>query len=420
MNRLEKSIHQLHQLSLYALFTMPVLPNLWSSIIIACFVILSLTRAVIFKKGSFNFGYFFLSAAIYAVYILSLSYSTNIHYALKKLSTGLPILLLPFAFALFDTALIAYCKRYLKDFLKTYVAAVILLITASIYTLYDAYGMDQLVHADPSFLHKTPVLHHMDSLYLSMHVSIALVVMSYLFYISKKIWKAIAAALVITVLFMMLMYLSFKASIVAFLIGIGVLAILLNKIKLWALFGGGIAIIMALIVFLPGINQKLTSLLIIKDQRHTNLESMVIRDRINECSFEMMPQAGFFGYGIGDGKTQLNTCFKNKNSELDKYSYNTHNQYISLILNVGFIGLMVFILTLGMHLIISLDKKNHLAISISVVFLIWMLAENILERQSGVMFYALFTAFLFRLNFTGSRSTPMVLSHEKVIETFDK
>ena len=129
----------------------------------------------------------------------------------------------------------------------------------------------------------------------------------------------------------------------------------------------------------------------------------------------MLPDAGLFGYGLGDGNHQLINCFERKESHLASMSYNTHNQYVSLLLNIGFIGLIVFLASIFIHTIISLNAKNHLAVAVVIFFAVWMLSENILERQGGVMYFALFTGMLFLINFKFTPKNSNDKSHQDIL-----
>lgn len=413
---MHKWLYQLQMTLLFGLFTLPIWPRMVGSVLIGAFTLVGLATFLLDKKASFRWGYFILSVLLYVMYAVSMIYTTEVSYGLKKMSTGLPLLLIPLTFATFTNHHIVYCKKYLKDFLKLYVLAVGVLICSSTYFLLSEYNWELFIAGERSFLHRLQVWNGMDMLYVSLHVSLALVAITYLFYISKKWWKALIAIGIAGFLFAVLIYLSFKASIVAFLVGAGAMAFLINKPKMWSFFASGLVTVTALIMFSPSMNQKFSELLVLKDQSDRTIQSLEIRDIINECSFEIMPNAGLLGYGIGDGKSALLDCFKDKNSTLFNASYNTHNQYLSIVLNVGFIGLLLFLFTIGIHTVISLNKGGYLAVAVTLFFAVWMLAENILERQDGVMYLSLFLNALYILNFYSGKPKKMVLSHEKIID----
>jgi len=77
--------------------------------------------------------------------------------------------------------------------------------------------------------------------------------------------------------------------------------------------------------------------------------------------------------------------------------YNAHNQFLETALNFGWIGLTLFMSSLIYILWIFYRKKDFLALSILSTLLVFMLTESILQRQSGLVIYALFISlFLYK------------------------
>ncbi|WP_158448956.1 O-antigen ligase family protein [Nonlabens marinus] len=404
---------------LFLLFAMPVIPHFVSSVLIFLFLASSFVSYVKRKNKTFLTSFYFLSTTLFFVYLLSLTYSENLEYAIKKISTALPLIAIPLAFSFFSTEQLNFCRTHLKDYLKTYIAAVGLLIGISTVQLLADHTLVELFNAPRGFYHSLKLLYGMDSLYLSYHLSIAVLFATYLFYISKKFWKAIVAFIILASLFIILLYLGFKAGLIASILSFGIISILTNKWKLWILFASMLTLLIATIIFSPKIADRFSELLIVKNEASIRNTSTV-RSDVNQCTFLLLPEAGFIGYGIGDGKAELQECLSTVNKDLANRSYNTHNQYFSIIVNVGFIGLTLFLGSLFILSIISLNVKNHLAITLAILFAVWMLAENILERQGGIMYFSLFTSFLFVINFKTTRKLPLLLSHEKIMEAINK
>jgi len=67
--------------------------------------------------------------------------------------------------------------------------------------------------------------------------------------------------------------------------------------------------------------------------------------------------------------------------------YNAHNQYLEILLDFGILGLLFFLLMLFYIARLTL-KDNYLSFSILCVFVIFMLTESILERQSGIVLFS--------------------------------
>jgi O-antigen ligase len=100
---------------------------------------------------------------------------------------------------------------------------------------------------------------------------------------------------------------------------------------------------------------------------------------------------------LGDGFNQtqqnLNDCYIISISKKDrlefflKTRFNTHNQYLDLLLSKGIIGLALFL-----FLIYRLSRdniKNINQLNILLVIVLFALIENLLHRQIGVYLFAL-------------------------------
>lgn len=414
------STDRLPLLILYLLFAMPVFPPLASSILLFLFLLSSIFSFAKRKKRTFLSFFFLLSAGLFFAYLWSLTYTSNMQYGFKKISTALSLIILPLSFSTFSKEQLNYCRSRLKDYLKVYINAVGILILTCLIPLLADYGLDELFDESKGFYNNLNILNGMDTLYLSFHTSIAVLFSTYLFYISRKLWNAFFALILVVLFFTILFFLAFKASLIPALLSFGILSILTNKLRLWILFGAGLTLLITMVIFSSQINERFSQLLIVKNTIVNNTDFENVRSNTYNCSIELLPDAGFFGFGIGDGKNELNKCFDSIDSKLSSVSYNTHNQYFSIVTNVGFLGLIIFLGSLFIQSIISLNRKNYLAVTMVVLFTVWMFAENILERQGGVMYFSLFTSFLFVLNFKSPVEDKIVLSHERVMDSLNR
>ncbi|TNJ47046.1 O-antigen ligase family protein [Tamlana fucoidanivorans] len=81
-----------------------------------------------------------------------------------------------------------------------------------------------------------------------------------------------------------------------------------------------------------------------------------------------------------------------KNRFIDK-NYNLHNQYLNELVRGGIIGVILFIYPFTLFLLRSIKEKNLLQVLLLVSILLFLLVENLLERQVGVYSIALFLTF---------------------------
>ncbi len=82
----------------------------------------------------------------------------------------------------------------------------------------------------------------------------------------------------------------------------------------------------------------------------------------------------------------LKTAYINK--------YNAHNQFLEILLDYGLIGLFIFLWALYYQCRLILNSKNYYYVSIYFAVIIFMLTESILERQNGIIIYALFISII--------------------------
>lgn len=137
------------------------------------------------------------------------------------------------------------------------------------------------------------------------------------------------------------------------------------------------------------------------EDNYPNISTEQIRNGIYYCSFEKIKQQPILGYGVGDVDAQLQSCYDSTFTNTDTYkvtSYNSHNQYLKIVLSAGFIGLILFLVSM-LHLIkVSIEHRSVLYVCfVSFVFLNFCF-ENILSRHDGVLFFGFFSALFFFTN----------------------
>jgi len=83
------------------------------------------------------------------------------------------------------------------------------------------------------------------------------------------------------------------------------------------------------------------------------------------------------------------------NSPLSKDSrLRAHNQYLSIAVAFGIVGLVWFLITLFYPIFLCGKSKSYLYVSFLLIAIVSFLTEDTLETQAGVTFYAFFNSFL--------------------------
>ncbi len=98
----------------------------------------------------------------------------------------------------------------------------------------------------------------------------------------------------------------------------------------------------------------------------------------------------WLGVGTGDAASALNAYFSSH--DMAKYAasnLNPHNQFISIYLSNGLLGLGSFLLLLIRPIYLSVQRSNALGALIFFPFVIYGITEVYLGRYQGVVFFAL-------------------------------
>jgi O-antigen ligase len=119
------------------------------------------------------------------------------------------------------------------------------------------------------------------------------------------------------------------------------------------------------------------------------------RYNIYKASFEIIKPNFLFGVGLGDVSNVLNSKLSVLASTLHNdvnynLTYNSHNQYIHILISTGIIGLFLFVFSYFWHLKMIIVSKSKLLFFFILILGINLLFENIFSRFNGAMFAILF------------------------------
>jgi len=183
-----------------------------------------------------------------------------------------------------------------------------------------------------------------------------------------------------------------RVAIVATMLAAMLSLILQKKYRLLAtliLFTGGAAIA-GKDVFFPRLKNAAS---LFSQEQTASAKGSSIRKEIATCSFELLKENWAVGLGSDAVQPALNFCYSMLNShEAIMKSLNTHNEALNLMLTFGVIGLAVLILYFIS--LFRLGYSNPLVLAFTIMLGLQFLTENVLARQHGVFFTALFTAIL--------------------------
>jgi O-antigen ligase len=164
--------------------------------------------------------------------------------------------------------------------------------------------------------------------------------------------------------------------------------------------------ISGLVYFISPINERLKEALNYKGEYPIEKQwgGRALRELKWSCAVELIKKNFWTGVGTGDVQDELDECYKLHNYVPLLYwkdtRYNAHNQYLETFVELGIAGILILICCFGFALIVSMLRKNFLYFILILLFAISCLTESFLERQHGIVFYALFNSLFAFHNFS--------------------
>ena len=126
---------------------------------------------------------------------------------------------------------------------------------------------------------------------------------------------------------------------------------------------------------------------------YINGSSVTMRLEYWKTGWGIFINSPLLGVGTGDIKNEYQIAYKLNNSTLDlKYQRRSHNQYLSVLISLGIIGLFFFLISIFYPFFNYKGEFKFLYSLTLVIFLISMLWEDTIESQAGVTSFALLTS----------------------------
>lgn len=376
---------------------MPLLPNFLRVVVIV--LLLGGVAAGIISKSTLvkpDYKLLILGSFLYLSYVCSLIYTEDLDIGLKKLETGASLIIFPVIFSFFPSKTMQKIRWNLDFFLKIYIGAVSLSFVGSFLYFFGHYKMTLFQHY-PTVIDRFLGPYDIHPIYMSMHGAVAIIFLLYL--MSKKGkgigWFLLYAFNAILLACFMLILIK-KGPIISLVVAAIYFVMFLKSKKLFLILGAVCVLFASVIIFQPTVNAKFSELLEIGSATNKKLTSTNIRLIIYDCSKKAIPEAGFFGFGVGDAKGVLLECYDNTSQTLADSEFNSHNQYLSILLRTGILGLIGFIIFIFTICIESHRNNGFLAITVMLFYLLVMFSENILERENGVIYFCFWTLLLYK------------------------
>ncbi len=125
-----------------------------------------------------------------------------------------------------------------------------------------------------------------------------------------------------------------------------------------------------------------------------NGHSLTQRFEFWKAAFGIIKENFIFGVGTGDIQIAFDQQYVEMDSPLLKeWRLRSHNQYLSITVAFGIVGLIWFLITLFYPMFLLEKNVDYLYCTFLIIALVSFLTEDTLETQAGVTFFAFFNSF---------------------------
>jgi O-antigen ligase len=109
------------------------------------------------------------------------------------------------------------------------------------------------------------------------------------------------------------------------------------------------------------------------------------------CALEIIEDHWVLGVGTGDAESLLVEAYKEHGfEELYNAKLNAHNQYLTLIMRHGLLGVFIILINIILPLYIYIKSRRIEAFLFTFLMTGFFLTENVLGRAQGVIFFSFF------------------------------
>ncbi len=350
--------------------------------------------------------------AFYAVYIIGMSYTENISSGLSQLETKLGLVIFPFLISSYGR------WNWEKRNFLLFVLGVSLLMLALIslgsawHQSYKVSGSIMELMSEFFVYNKLVRFVNIQPLYMSLFVIFFLVGLQLIMIREWNDWgsrKRMLALGLDLFLIAFLLLLSSRTSVVTYFIWavLRTLVLVYQKKQLKESLVMLTVEGMLALILLTQLNVNKTrfseALDPDSDFQTDQYAGRSLRLEKWKCAMEVWRKEPIIGVGTGDENATLLECFKSKNiEEAIRFGYNSHNQYLSTLTQVGIIGLFALLALVLFPLWKGYKERDLMIFAVGMVFLLCMGSETMLSRRIGVLFCSLVLSIWFVAPVMGS------------------
>jgi O-antigen ligase len=371
-----------------------IIPNKFKAYPVFLFLVTAMLSMQSVRLKSLNYRRLFLLSLPFLIFCFSLLYTDNLLKGVSKLSTLSALIAFPLIMLLLQFTGINF-KIFERLIYSSFILSVSVFgICSFLYFWCQEFTLSETIIHYSNLINIRLGLFSIHPIYFSLYIGIALILSLEKL---KSLDKGPLKVLVILIIIINMMFMGIlmrKGPIIFFFLACVVWMLQNKSFRSLILISALAGIIIGTITLLPKYKNfnRFEELLSISNT-HEKKSSTQIRADIFKCSLKAVIESPIFGYGLGSVQQKLDECYQINTSIDEANKYNSHNQYLSIVLCSGLVGLAIFLFYLWK--IIFQIKANLLHLAIIIFFLLNFFTENLLERESGVIIYSLFVSYFY-------------------------
>ncbi|SIR42444.1 O-antigen ligase family protein [Pontibacter lucknowensis] len=356
----------------------------FSNILLAVLVMLWLLDSDFRQKASLIASQKILIAfsAFFILYLIGSTYTDDLEDAKGAVIMRLPLVLLPIVIGTFISPL---TKPELRAILTTYIASAIICSLFLVYiSIYQAQATDTdffryvLTAPDYEIVDLSRLKNHRP--YLGLFVAFAIFLLTFE---DTTYFKKSTTRLLIALFLLLSLFFLFKAkmSVVSVII---LMVLRFYPKPIYAKAITSILLVIVAVILHDPIIDFVYNKIILSDGGS--------RFRNWATSIDAIKNSPIVGYGSGDELVALQ-MFRDPEAWEYIHTYNSHNQYLSILLQLGIIGMSVFAVVL-FFLLYQSRKYYRPGIYFVLLFILAGFSEVLLSRNAGVLFFGFFSGLI--------------------------
>ncbi len=354
--------------------------------------------------------YFWPLILYYALVLIGLTYSDHIDEGAKDAQVQIALVSWPIGIAALQAVNRNMLWRLCMYFVRALAVSSILLLYLALQRYLDGATTHTFFYKNLSVWHLVP--QH----YLSMYLSFGMLFLLYRWFFLKVDKRIHIVEIVIYLALFITMQILLSVRIQWIALPFALIPLIASALKS-GLIGkqslriGGIVLVLSImgIALLPGTQRRvletyheIRSIKRVVDQKQTNH-----RVYLWSAGWDVFLEHPLIGAGTGSSNAFMNSKLEDVDAKfwdgksvyyLRDKEYNVHNVFLQAAMTYGLIGLVLILLILFKPLRAALKNGEAFTASFLILTIISFTTESMLERQAGVLWFAVFYTLLVVIN----------------------